>query len=44
MILTEWPSLDALNAFLSDETYVNEVAPLREGTGIYDFAAYEAMP
>jgi uncharacterized protein (DUF1330 family) len=44
VIITEWPSMDALNGFINDETYVNEVAPLRDGTGIYDFASYEAAP
>jgi uncharacterized protein (DUF1330 family) len=41
VILTQWPSMDTLNAFLSDPEYVNDVAPLRDGTGEYHFAAYE---
>ena len=44
LIISEFPSLDQLNAFMSDEEYVNDIAPLREGTGIYHFAAYESPP
>jgi hypothetical protein len=36
--------MDELNAFVNDEKYVNEVAPLRDGTGIYNFASYESVP
>ncbi len=44
VIIIEFPSMDQLNAFLNDPEYVNEVAPLREGTGEYHFAAYESPP
>ena len=44
VIITKFPDMDALNGFVNDETYVNEIAPLREGTGIYDFACYESAP
>ena len=44
VIISEFADMDALNGFLNDEKYVNEVAPLREGTGIYDFACYESAP
>ncbi len=44
VIITEFPSMEQLSAFINDEKYVNEIAPLREGTGIYDFASYEAAP
>ena len=44
VIITEFPSMDELNAFVNDEKYVNEVAPLRDGTGIYNFASYESVP
>ena len=44
VIITEFPSMDELNAFVNDEQYVNEVAPLRDGTGIYNFASYESVP
>lgn len=41
VIVTQWPSMDVLKGFLNDPEYVNEVAPLRDGTGEYHFAAYE---
>ena len=44
MVITEFPSMDELKAFVNDEEYINEVAPLREGTGIYNFATYETPP
>jgi uncharacterized protein (DUF1330 family) len=44
IIITEFPSLDDFNAFFKDEEYQNEVIPLREGTGNYDFAVYESLP
>lgn len=43
-IISEFPSLEQLNGFLNDKEYVNEVAPLREGTGVYNFATYESPP
>ena len=44
IIMTQWESLDQLDGFLNDETYVNEVMPLREGTGNYEIATYESAP
>lgn len=44
VIVCEFPDMDALQGFVTDDKYVNEVAPLRKGTGIYDFACYEAAP
>lgn len=44
IIVSEFESTEQLKAFLYDEEYVNEVAPLREGTGIYDFAICESPP
>lgn len=41
VIIMEFPSMDALNELMSDPEYVNEVAPLRDGTGNYHFASYE---
>lgn len=41
VILSRWPDMETLQGFINDPTYVNEVAPLREGTGIYDIAYYE---
>ncbi len=44
VIISEFADMAALQGFVTDEKYVNEVAPLREGTGIYDFACYDAAP
>lgn len=44
VIMTEWESLEQLDGFLNDETYVNEVMPLREGTGNYEIATYASAP
>lgn len=44
VILTEFPDMETLQSFVNDEKYVNEVAPLRDGTGNYDFACYESAP
>ncbi len=44
VIISEWPDMETLRGFVNDETYVNEIAPLREGTGTYNFACYEAAP
>ncbi len=44
VIISQFPDMDALQGFVTDEQYVNEVAPLRDGTGIYDFACYQAAP
>lgn len=42
VIVSEFESTEQLRSFVNDEEYVNEVAPLREGTGIYDYAIYES--
>lgn len=44
VIITEFPSMDALDGFVNDEKYVNDIAPLRDGTGVYNFASYESSP
>ena len=45
VIITQFPNFAQLEEFLDDPEYVNEVAPLREGSGVYHFAAYEgALP
>jgi hypothetical protein len=33
--------MEALRGFMECEEYVNNVAPLRAGSGIYDIAVYE---
>jgi uncharacterized protein (DUF1330 family) len=42
VIITEFPSLDDFNRFFNDKEYQDEVVPLREGTGNYEFAVYES--
>lgn len=44
VIIIEFPSMTELESFIDDPEYVNEVAPLREGSGEYHFAAYESPP
>lgn len=44
IVLSEFPDMAALRGFVEDPKYINEVAPLREGTGIYNFACYESAP
>ena len=44
VILTEFPDMETLQGFVNDEKYVNEISPLREGTGNYNFACYEGAP
>ena len=44
IIISEFPDMNALNDFAKSERYLNEIAPLREGTGIYNFASYESAP
>ena len=44
VVISKFPDMATLKGFVTDEKYVNEVAPLREGTGIYDFACYESAP
>jgi len=44
VIISEFADMESLKGFLNDEKYINEIAPLREGTGVYDFACYEAAP
>jgi len=43
VIISEFPDMATLKGFVTDEKYVNEIAPLRDGTGVYDFACYEAV-
>lgn len=44
VIISEFPSMVELNNFAHDERYVNDIAPLRDGTGTYSFASYEMPP
>ncbi len=42
VIIIEFPTMAQLNDFVDDPEYVNEVTPLRDGSGVYHFAAYES--
>jgi uncharacterized protein (DUF1330 family) len=44
VILTEFPTMDDLQAFIKGDEYQNQIKPLREGTGEYHIAFYEAPP
>lgn len=44
VILSVFPDMETLLGFVNDPVYVNEISPLRDGTGIYDFACYESIP
>jgi uncharacterized protein (DUF1330 family) len=44
VIISEFADMEALQGFVNDDKYVNEIAPLREGTGTYHYASYEAAP
>jgi len=44
MILTEFPTMADLQAFIKGDEYQKNVKPLRDGTGEYHIAFYEAPP
>jgi len=44
VILSEWPDMDTLLSFANGPKYQEEIAPLREGTGNYNYATYEGTP
>ena len=44
VVITEFPSMTELENFVDSPEYVNDIAPLREGSGVYHFAAYESPP
>jgi uncharacterized protein (DUF1330 family) len=44
VIMLEFPNMDQLNAFYTSDAYQKDCKPLREGTGIYDIAFFEAPP
>ena len=41
MIVSKFPTMDALKSFVESDEYQNEVKPLRAGTGVYDIGAWE---
>jgi uncharacterized protein (DUF1330 family) len=44
IILAEFPTMTDLQAYIKGDEYQNEVKHLREGTGEYHIAFYEAPP
>ena len=44
VIMTKWDSMEQLEGFLTDPAYVEDCAPLREGSGNYEIATFEAAP
>ena len=42
VVLSKFPSLADVDAFVNGEEYQNNVKPLREGSGTYHIAIYEA--
>jgi uncharacterized protein (DUF1330 family) len=40
MVVSKWPSLEALEAFWNSEEYQTVNRPIRAGTGKYDVAIY----
>ncbi len=43
VILTEFPSMDDLQAFVKGDEYQQNIKPLREGTGNYHVACFEGV-
>jgi uncharacterized protein (DUF1330 family) len=44
VILAEFPTMEALQAYIKGDEYQNNVKHLRAGTGEYHIAFYEAPP
>lgn len=42
MVVSQWPSVEAAKAFWQSEEYQKNIKPLRDNTGIYDVAIFEA--
>jgi len=42
VILTEFPTMEDLQAFIKGDEYQKNIKPLRDGTGEYHIAFYEA--
>ena len=41
VIVSKFPSMEALKSFAESDEYQKTIKPLRAGTGSYDIAAYE---
>jgi uncharacterized protein (DUF1330 family) len=44
VVILEFPTLEQLKAYVHGGEYQESVKPLRQGTGLYDIAIYEAPP
>ena len=43
-IVAEFPSMEDLQAYVKGDEYVNNIKPLREGTGEYHIGFYNELP
>ena len=41
VVISRWPSLEVIDDFFHSDEY-QQIKPLREGSGVYDIATYEA--
>ena len=41
VVVSKFETVEKAEAFYKSDAYVNEIKPLREGTGIYDVAIFE---
>lgn len=41
VVVSRFPSMERLRAFYESEEYQKSLKPLRDGTGVYDIAAFE---
>lgn len=41
MVVSKWPSVEAIEAFWNSEEYQTVNKPIRQGTGIYDVGVFE---
>ena len=42
MVISRWPSVEAAKAFWESDQYQQKIKPLRDDTGVYDVAIFEA--
>ncbi len=40
-IVSKFADMDTLKSFAESDEYVNKIKPLRDGTGVYEVAAFE---
>lgn len=41
MVISQWSSVEAANAFWTSDQYQKHIKPFRDGTGVYDVAVFE---